>query len=114
MEGITTSGTTTPVHRHPGPEVWYTLAGQACLETPSRGICSQLAKRFATTDAWQLDVHQDERRVLLVCELDPLFTRACLDRLITLDMKRVPHQLQVLRIVLHDQNQLIRDAAPAQ
>jgi mannose-6-phosphate isomerase-like protein (cupin superfamily) len=34
MEGITTPGTTTPVHRHPGPEVWYTLAGQACLETP--------------------------------------------------------------------------------
>jgi quercetin dioxygenase-like cupin family protein len=35
MEGVTTPGTTTPVHRHPGPEVWYTLAGQACLETPS-------------------------------------------------------------------------------
>jgi quercetin dioxygenase-like cupin family protein len=35
MEGVTTPGTTTPVHRHPGPEVWYTLAGQACLETPA-------------------------------------------------------------------------------
>src|SRR5918911_810376 len=35
MEGITTPGTTTPVHRHPGPEAWYTLAGQACIETPA-------------------------------------------------------------------------------
>jgi quercetin dioxygenase-like cupin family protein len=35
MEGITSPGTTTPVHRHPGPEAWYTFAGEACLETPA-------------------------------------------------------------------------------
>jgi quercetin dioxygenase-like cupin family protein len=34
MEGITPAGTFTPVHRHPGPEAWYTAAGELCLETP--------------------------------------------------------------------------------
>ena len=34
MEGITTPGTTAPVHRHPGPEAWYTQSGETCLETP--------------------------------------------------------------------------------
>jgi len=23
------------VHRHPGPEAWYTLSGAICLETPA-------------------------------------------------------------------------------
>jgi quercetin dioxygenase-like cupin family protein len=35
MEGISPSGTTTPVHRHPGPEAWFTLTGELCLETPA-------------------------------------------------------------------------------
>jgi quercetin dioxygenase-like cupin family protein len=34
MEGITPPGTSTPVHRHPGPEAWYTITGELCLETP--------------------------------------------------------------------------------
>jgi quercetin dioxygenase-like cupin family protein len=34
MEGITPPGTTTPVHRHAGPEAWYVTAGELCLETP--------------------------------------------------------------------------------
>ena len=29
-------GTTTPVHTHPGPEVFYVVAGEQCLETPER------------------------------------------------------------------------------
>jgi quercetin dioxygenase-like cupin family protein len=35
MEGISPPGTTTPVHRHPGPEAWFTLTGELCLETPA-------------------------------------------------------------------------------
>ena len=28
-------GDTSPVHTHPGPEGWYVLAGEQCLETPA-------------------------------------------------------------------------------
>jgi quercetin dioxygenase-like cupin family protein len=34
MEAIFTPGMTAPTHRHSGPEAWYTLAGETCLETP--------------------------------------------------------------------------------
>jgi quercetin dioxygenase-like cupin family protein len=34
MEAIFTPGMTTNVHRHPGPEAWFTSAGETCLETP--------------------------------------------------------------------------------
>jgi hypothetical protein len=34
MEAIFNPGMTAPSHRHAGPEVWYTLAGETCLETP--------------------------------------------------------------------------------
>lgn len=34
MEAIFTPGMTTAVHRHPGPEAWYTTVGAVCLETP--------------------------------------------------------------------------------
>jgi quercetin dioxygenase-like cupin family protein len=34
MEAIFDPGMTTAVHRHPGPEAWYTTAGEVCLETP--------------------------------------------------------------------------------
>ena len=29
------------VHRHSGPEVWYTLSGAACLETPDGMMVSR-------------------------------------------------------------------------
>lgn len=35
MEAIFPAGFDTTVHRHSGPEAWYTVAGQVCLETPS-------------------------------------------------------------------------------
>jgi len=35
MEGIFTPGMTAPPHRHSGPEAWYTLTGETCLETPA-------------------------------------------------------------------------------
>jgi len=33
MEAIFTPGMTAPAHVHSGPEAWYTLAGETCLET---------------------------------------------------------------------------------
>ena len=34
MEGVFQPGMRSPVHRHPGVEVWYTVEGEQCLETP--------------------------------------------------------------------------------
>jgi quercetin dioxygenase-like cupin family protein len=34
MEAIFTPGMTSAVHNHPGPEAFYTLDGETCLETP--------------------------------------------------------------------------------
>jgi quercetin dioxygenase-like cupin family protein len=31
-------GTTTPVHTHSGPEVFYIVSGEQCLETPEAGL----------------------------------------------------------------------------
>src|SRR5438128_1601176 len=34
MEAIFTPGMKGATHMHPGPEAWYTLSGETCLETP--------------------------------------------------------------------------------
>lgn len=34
MEAVTNPGMTSAIHVHSGPEAWYTLAGETCLETP--------------------------------------------------------------------------------
>ncbi len=34
MEGVFRPGMRSPIHRHPGVEVWHTLQGEQCLETP--------------------------------------------------------------------------------
>jgi quercetin dioxygenase-like cupin family protein len=34
LEAIFPPGMTTMAHRHGGPEAWYTLTGETCLETP--------------------------------------------------------------------------------
>ena len=34
MEAIFTPGMTSRAHTHSGPEAWYTLTGETCLETP--------------------------------------------------------------------------------
>jgi quercetin dioxygenase-like cupin family protein len=34
MEAIFAPGMTAPAHRHSGPEAWFTLTGETCLETP--------------------------------------------------------------------------------
>ena len=35
MEAVFKPGMTAPAHTHSGPEAWYTVAGETCLETPS-------------------------------------------------------------------------------
>ena len=35
MEAVFRPGMRSRVHRHPGPEAWYTLTGAICLETPA-------------------------------------------------------------------------------
>jgi ketosteroid isomerase-like protein len=42
MEGVFRPGMASVVHRHPGAEAWYTLAGSQCLETPD-GVMMQRA-----------------------------------------------------------------------
>jgi quercetin dioxygenase-like cupin family protein len=34
MEGVFEPGMASEVHRHPGAELWYTLEGEMCVETP--------------------------------------------------------------------------------
>jgi len=34
MEAVFNPGMTAPAHTHSGPEAWYTLTGETCLETP--------------------------------------------------------------------------------
>ena len=36
MEAIFTPGMRSAVHQHTGPEAWYVLAGEQCLETPGK------------------------------------------------------------------------------
>ena len=35
MEASMTPGMKSAIHRHSGPEAWYTLSGETCLETPA-------------------------------------------------------------------------------
>jgi quercetin dioxygenase-like cupin family protein len=36
MEAVFSPGMRANVHRHSGPEAWYTAAGETCLETPDK------------------------------------------------------------------------------
>jgi hypothetical protein len=47
MEAIFTPGMTAPAHIHSGPEAWYTLAGETCVET-SDGRTSRPCRRTAS------------------------------------------------------------------
>jgi hypothetical protein len=35
MEAIADPGMTSAIHNHSGPEAWYTVSGETCLETPT-------------------------------------------------------------------------------
>jgi len=46
MEAIFTPGMTAPAHRHAGPEAWYTLTGETCLETPDGKMIGRAGGSF--------------------------------------------------------------------
>lgn len=46
MEAIFTPGMTSSVHLHGGPEAWYTLAGETCLETPEGKQVGQVGGKY--------------------------------------------------------------------
>ena len=35
MEAVLRPGSSSEVHSHPGPEAWYTVSGEICVETPA-------------------------------------------------------------------------------
>ena len=41
MEATSMPGRQTPAHTHPGPEAWYMLEGEQCLETPGGVITAR-------------------------------------------------------------------------
>ena len=46
MEAVFRPGMKTRVHSHSGPEAWYTLAGETCLETPSGRMVGRAGGRY--------------------------------------------------------------------
>ena len=50
MEGILDPGMTSAIHKHSGPEAWYTLAGKACLETPRGARTGRAGGPFLIVD----------------------------------------------------------------
>ena len=77
-----------------------------------RGISAELPERSGAVDPRQLDIHQDQVGVQLVREPDALFTGRRLGQAIPLELQNVPHGLAVLVVVLDDEDQFIRHAAP--
>ena len=53
-------------------------------------------------NAGELDIHQDERGLPIVGEAHAILTGLGRDGLVTLDLQRISHQLEVLGIVLDD------------
>src|SRR5215831_10277856 len=75
-------------------------------------ISPQLMQSVDAANARQLDVHQNERRVLLMSKAHTLFTGLGLDGLVSLDLERVPHELQVLGVVFDNEVSSFRLGAP--
>ena len=45
MEAVFQPGMTARVHRHSGPEAWYTVSGETCLETPDGSMVGRAGGR---------------------------------------------------------------------
>ncbi len=45
MEAVFRPGMKSQVHRHSGPEAWYTLTGETCLETPAGTLLGRAGGR---------------------------------------------------------------------
>jgi quercetin dioxygenase-like cupin family protein len=51
MEAILDPGMTSSIHTHSGPEAWFTVAGETCLETPEGKIVGRPGKQPAIVPA---------------------------------------------------------------
>src|SRR3954471_1914898 len=68
---------------------------------------SDLPERLGSVDARELQIHQDEVGALLVRQPHAVLPRRRLDHLIAGVGQYVPHQLQVLRVVLDHQDAVV-------
>ncbi len=70
-EAILNPGDQSPVHRHRGPEAWYTTAGEVCLETPDGKIVGRAGESTIVQAGppMQLTVTGTEQRRSLVLVL---------------------------------------------
>ena len=55
MEAVFRPGMKSTIHRHGGPEAWYTLAGDTCLETPGGGDGGARRRSQRHRAAWPAD-----------------------------------------------------------
>ena len=82
MEAIMNPGMETAIHRHPGPEAWYTEGGETCLETPEGKQVGKLGVSVVVPGGqpMKLSVTGTEQRRSLVLVLhdasQPWMTRA--------------------------------------
>jgi quercetin dioxygenase-like cupin family protein len=82
METVTVPGHSTSVHRHDGPELWYTLTGQVCLETPDGAAIGHAGESTIAPPRVAMrgtTVGSETRRSLVVVlykSSGPSFTRA--------------------------------------
>jgi quercetin dioxygenase-like cupin family protein len=58
-----------PGHRHPGPEVWFLIAGGQCLETPNGVMTAQAGQSMLAPEGWPMAISSlgpDTRRALVL------------------------------------------------
>src|SRR6266542_2726447 len=72
--------------------------GRGSLLLPQPAECGE------AVDAVELDVHQNEVRLMPGGEVDRLLAGRCLERLVTIHLKHVSEELQALLVVLGDEN----------
>ena len=69
MEASFAPGMRSRVHRHPGPEAWYVLSGEQCLETPGRRVVVKAGEGAVVPEGPPMQLFgtgQSERRTLVV------------------------------------------------
>lgn len=50
LSSLLAPGGSTPAHRHPGPEFFYLVAGEQCVETPDKGRRLRAGESYALPD----------------------------------------------------------------
>jgi quercetin dioxygenase-like cupin family protein len=69
MEATFVPGMSSRVHRHPGPEAWYMLSGEQCLETPGHSIVVRAGESAVVPEGPPMQLFgtgQSERRSLVL------------------------------------------------